>query len=224
MERRNNAQVMVESVALNGKRVIDVGCGDGSLARMMTKNGAHVLGVECSLRQLAKARAAQKAGDEEIVEGVGQALPAPDGAADVVVFFNSLHHIPAEFMGTALEEAARVLRPGGQVYVSEPVAEGLFFQTCRPVDDESQVRAQAQAAIKACRALSLEREIIYLHTLKMASYEAFRERIISANDEREARFAALDEEMRALFEKNAMRSDDGWVFDQPMRVALLRKV
>ncbi len=223
MDRRRNADVIVETLALEDKRVIDVGCGDGGLARHLARFGARVLGVECSPRQLAKARAADPVKGVEIVEGVGQALPAPSGEADYVVFFNSLHHVPAAVMGKALEEAARVLRPGGQVYVSEPVAEGPFFATCRPVDDETEVRAQAYHALGQCRALRPVRELRYVHTVQMRTFDAFRERIISANAEREERFDAMRDDLRALFEANGTRTAEGWEFDQPMRVNLLER-
>jgi SAM-dependent methyltransferase len=224
MDRRHNTDVIVETLALEGKRVIDVGCGDGNLVRHMARHGAHVLGVECSPRQLAKAYAAERVADEVIVEGVGQALPAPDGAADLVVFFNSLHHVPGEVMGQALAEAGRVLKPGGMVYVSEPLAEGLFYQTCRPIDDEAEVRAAAYRALKSCPALEPVEEFRYLHTVVLKTFEAFRDRIISANSEREGRFAELDGEMRTLFARNGRANAEGAMeFDQPMRVNLLRR-
>ncbi len=223
MDRRHNADVIVETLALDGKRVIDVGCGDGALARRMAKFGARVLGVECSPRQLAKARSGEPAANVEIVEGVGQSLPAPSGGFDYVVFFNSLHHVPQAFMGKALEEAARVLKPGGQVYISEPIAEGKFFETCRPVDDETEVRALAYQALKACPQLRMAREFRYLHTVEMKTFAAFRDRIVSANSEREERFDAMADDLKALFEANGTRTAEGWRFDQPMRVNVLEK-
>ncbi|MCR6628832.1 MAG: class I SAM-dependent methyltransferase [Magnetospirillum sp.] len=223
MDRRRNADVIVETLALEGKRVIDVGCGDGHLARHMAGFGARVLGVECSPRQLAKARAAAPMDRVTIVEGVGQSLPVPSGEADYVVFFNSLHHVPVAVMGQALQEAARVLRPSGAVYVSEPVAEGKFFETCRPVDDETEVRTRAYRALQSCPALQPVREFRYVHTVQMRTFDAFRERLISANVEREARFDAIKDELRTLFETNGRRTDTGWEFDQPMRVNLLER-
>jgi SAM-dependent methyltransferase len=226
MDKRRNTDVIVETLALEGKRVIDVGCGDGGLARLMARFGAHVLGVECSPRQLAKARAAAKVADEEIVEGVGQALPADDESADVVVFFNSLHHIPIAFQAKALAEAARVLRPGGEVYVSEPLPWGAFFEAVQPIDDETWVRGAALATVKGAwvHGLEEESEFTYLHPMVLKDYDAFRDKIVSANSERETKFVELDAEMRERFARLAKPAEEcGFAFEQPMRVNLLRK-
>lgn len=50
-------------------------------------------------------------------------------------------------MAQALAEAARVLRPGGHLYVSEPVFAGPYNEVIRLFNDEGVVRAAAQAAI-----------------------------------------------------------------------------
>jgi ubiquinone/menaquinone biosynthesis C-methylase UbiE len=227
MDRRRNTDVIVETLKLEGKRVIDVGCGDGALLRLLARFGAHAMGVECSPRQLAKARAVAKVGDEEVVEGVGQNLPADDESVDIVVFFNSLHHIPIEHQAKAMAEAARVLKPGGEVYVSEPLPFGAFFEAVRPIDDETWVRGAALAAVKGAwvHGLEEEAEFTYIHPLVMADYEAFRDKIISADSEREARFVTLDGEMRERFARLAQPAEGGgFAFDQPMRANLLRKV
>lgn len=156
---RRNPDVLTDTLAVAGKQLIDVGCGNGHLVRHLARHGAQVLGVECSPRQLAAAHAAARVADETIVEGVGQALPAADASADIVVFFNSLHHIPGEHMATALNEACRVLRADGVVYVAEPLAEGEFFALCRAVDDETQVRAAAQHAVLAHHACAWRRRL-----------------------------------------------------------------
>ena len=48
------------------KDVIDVGCGEGGMVRVMTAAGARVIGVDCSPRQLEKARGAEAAGGENL--------------------------------------------------------------------------------------------------------------------------------------------------------------
>jgi len=224
--RCRNLDMLRATLDLDGRRVVDVGCGDGAALRQMDAAGAQVVGVECSPHQLERARAEGAGGRGLIVAGVGEALPLPAAWADVVVFFNSLHHIPVAAQGRAMAEAARVLRPGGVVYVAEPEPDGAFFEAVRPIDDETWVRGAAWATVRGAWALGLEhrREIRYLHPLVLRDYETFRERIISANAGREARFAALDAEMRDRFARLATPSaDGGFAFEQPMRVDLLER-
>jgi SAM-dependent methyltransferase len=64
----------------------------------------------------------------------------------------SLHHVPIPLMDRALAEVARVLRPGGHLYVSEPVYEGPFNDIVRLFNDEAVVRAAAQRAVDAALA------------------------------------------------------------------------
>lgn len=235
LERASNRDVLLRTVNFAGKEVVDIGCGDSHLARLIADEGqaASVIGIECSPRQLAKAQALPAHPKVTVHDGVAQALPLADGSADVVVFFNSLHHIPQAAMAQSFAEACRVLRPGGEIYINEPVAAGSFFTVCKPVDDETDVRAQAQAAIAAACAggpdgglgLRKSAEVVYLHQVKMPSFEAFRDRIVSANVDREAIFAQNDQALRTLFAQVGQPLEDGgFLFDQPGHVCLLSKV
>ncbi|MDK9722049.1 MAG: class I SAM-dependent methyltransferase [Rhodospirillales bacterium] len=225
MTIKRASDVLEELVPLAGKRVLDVGCGDGNLTRRMTARGAKVTGLECQPQQLAKALAAPKEGAEDYVDAGAQAMPFPDASADIVVFFNSLHHVPPALMDKAMQETARVLKPGGIAYVSEPVAEGAFFQLARPVDDETEVRWQAYEALRtaAKHGLTPESEHLFLHPMAMTDFEAFKQRIVSANHERQALVEAMDAELRASFESLGRKSERGYEFEQPTRVNLLIK-
>lgn len=226
MERRNSRDVLFESLDLEDRSVADIGCGDGALARALRKAGAsRVIGVECSPRQLDKARAAPPVDGVAIIDGVAEALPILSGTMDVVVFFNSLHHVPPEHMDRAMAECGRVLKAGGSVYVSEPLAQGKFYDLCKAVDDEKEVRALAWRAMHDAHVhgLHVERETVFIHIVRMRSFEAFRDRIISANTEREARFDANAAALQARFEELGEKTADGWQFEQPTRVTVLRK-
>jgi SAM-dependent methyltransferase len=205
--------------------VVDVGCGDGALVRWLERRGARAIGVEVGEEPLARARAHEPVGGERYEQAGAQALPLVDGAADAVLFMNSLHHVPGELLDAALAEAARVLRPGGLVYVQEPLAEGPYFELLRPVDDETAVRAAAHAAIgRAARhGLDHQREIRFDTDVVHAGFEGFRDRVVLADAARAAAFAGLEAELRERFERTSEPVADGHRFVQPMRVDVLRR-
>jgi SAM-dependent methyltransferase len=206
---RADIDVLADLVPLDGREVVDVGCGDGSLMRALAGRGASVVGVEVSEAAVARA-------GEGCRLGRADALPLDDGSVDACVLMRSLHHVPAEAMPRAFTECARVLRPGGVMYVAEPVASGAYFALVALVDDEREVRAQAQAAIAATRALRRERTVDYEVPLRVGSFDGFRERVVSADPARAERFAALEDELRAGF---AALADE----TAPMRADLLRR-
>ena len=73
---------------VRGKRVIDVGCGDGRMALGCAPHAAEVVGVDPDPGAIRMARAKareQGAGNTRFKVGVAQQLPFPDGYFDVVI-------------------------------------------------------------------------------------------------------------------------------------------
>jgi SAM-dependent methyltransferase len=93
------------------RRVLDVGTGEGQLARLAVKDGADlVVGVDPTVAQLRLAR--DRAGGACYARATADALPFPDATFDGVVvclvFEHIADHVPA------IAEIARVLAPGGR--------------------------------------------------------------------------------------------------------------
>lgn len=222
---RTNSEVLTATVELTGRKIVDVGCGEGNLVRLMTRHGGKVFGIECNPVQLEKAHAQKPVGDEVYHAGRAEALPFGDASVDLVVFFNSLHHVAVDTMPQALAEAARVLKIGGQVYICEPIAQGPHFELMQPVHDETLVRDKAYEAIQNATALGLvqESEFTYLHPARHENFEQFKERMLRINPGRADAFAQQEEALKAAFQRLGTADGDGFLFDQPMRVTLLNK-
>lgn len=224
-QRRNTPDIIAATIPLAGRTVVDVGCGEGILVRHMARAGAHVIGVEPGPRMLEFAHSAPAVADERYIEAPAERLPLPDSFADMVVFSNSLHHVPVEVQPKALAEAARVLKKGGTLYVSEPVADGPFFAITRLFNDETEVRAHALAALRDATRHGLEQvdEFVHIQTVKNRDFAAFKERSIAIEPSRAGAFAANEGEIRATFERNGVATEDGVAFDNPIRVNVFRK-
>ena len=90
--------------------ILDVGCGDGQIARALAQQGSTVLGVDPT--QLHIDIANERGGGPTYVLGGATKLPADDGSMDAVIACLVFEHI--DEMDAAVAEVARVLRPGGQ--------------------------------------------------------------------------------------------------------------
>jgi SAM-dependent methyltransferase len=90
--------------------VLDVGCGDGQIARALAARGANVLGIDPTALHIEIAN--QRGGGPRYQMGSATSLPCADASVDAVVACLVFEHI--DEMDAAVAEVARVLRPGGQ--------------------------------------------------------------------------------------------------------------
>jgi ubiquinone/menaquinone biosynthesis C-methylase UbiE len=96
-----------------GKRILDVGCGEGRFMRMLAQRGARAVGIDPTLELVAAAR---DRGSGPVLRASGETIPLATSSIDLAVSYITLVDIP-DFRA-AIEEMARVLRPGGQLLVA----------------------------------------------------------------------------------------------------------
>ncbi len=90
-------------------RLLDIGTGEGQLARVAAAQGIDVVGVDPTFAQLTAALA--RAGGPAYAQAEAAALPLPDESVDGALACLVFEHIAA--VDAAIAEVARVLRPGG---------------------------------------------------------------------------------------------------------------
>jgi ubiquinone/menaquinone biosynthesis C-methylase UbiE len=117
-EGRGQAENRARALAGLTGRVVEVGAGNGLNFAHYPDTVTQVVAVEplSYLRDRARERADARI---QVVDGTADALPVEDGSADAVVFSLVLCSVPSQ--ASALAEARRVLKPGGEIRLYEHV-------------------------------------------------------------------------------------------------------
>lgn len=104
-----------------GRRTLEIGCGEGRVARDLAARGHWVAGVDTSHALLRHARMEDEVSGFALADSA--ALPFPDGCFDLAVAYNALQVV--RDMSATVREAARVLDADGRlaICVSHPVTD-----------------------------------------------------------------------------------------------------
>jgi ubiquinone/menaquinone biosynthesis C-methylase UbiE len=115
---------------VKGSRIVDIGCGMGTFTFEAASRGAHyALGLDLAVSGIA---AANRIAREENVQGASflladaVALPARTASADVVIAADFTEHLDDETLRRVLDEAARIVKKGGQLIIYTPEASHIF--------------------------------------------------------------------------------------------------
>lgn len=109
-ERR--LQLIRRYLPLEGKWILDVGCGIGTYVKRFRDFSSHVYGIDVSAKRLAESTM------PNLVAAAGEALPFGDATFDVLVFNEVIEHVKDDRQ--TIEDALRVLRPGGHIVIYAP--------------------------------------------------------------------------------------------------------
>lgn len=117
------SQLITQADLRAGHRVLDLGCGTGTLTVQIKRSqpDAEVVGLDGDpdvLRRAADKR--DRAGVTlDLVQGLSDRLPFEDASFDRVLCSLLLHHLTTDAKRRTLAEVCRVLRPGGQLHIAD---------------------------------------------------------------------------------------------------------
>ena len=119
-----DAVMLEECGTVEGQLVLDIGAGEGRFSRMLAQRGARTIALDLfwPMVQTARTRAV---GNSAVIRSPATSLPIASSTVDTVISYIVWVDVP-DFQ-TAIAEAARVLKPGGQL-----IAANLGFITASP--------------------------------------------------------------------------------------------
>jgi SAM-dependent methyltransferase len=213
-------------LSLDAATILELGCGKGAHTRRiaLAHPTATIIAAEVDRVQHEANLAASVPSNLRFAEFGAELIPLPAASVDVVLMFKSLHHVPVARLDDASSEIARVLRPGGHAYISEPIFAGPLNELIRIFNDEQAVRQAAFCAL--CRSVDrglfdLEREVFFLLPVKYEDFAEFSKRHFDVTHSARHVTDTQREAVERLF--NSHLGPDGVSLTQQIRVDLLRK-
>ena len=106
--------VVLEAVPAGARRALEVGCGDGGLARELRARIGYVMALDLDEPSLAAAQAADRGLGVDYVLGDFRTVELEPASFDFICSIAALHHMDA---AAGLERMADLLRPGGRLVI-----------------------------------------------------------------------------------------------------------
>jgi SAM-dependent methyltransferase len=219
-------EILSRLLPLEGARVIELGCGAAGTTRQIAERTDvdEIVAAEVDSIQHAKNLEIDDLPTVTFKSFGAEAIAEPEDSFDIVLMFKSLHHVPGPAMDDALSEIRRVLKPGGLAYISEPVFAGSFNEVIRLFHDESSVRLAAFEAVGRAvdsQKLELVEETFFTSVLRLKHFGQFEAGVLNVTHTDHDLTPELMKRVKEKFE--SYRSDEGYIFQTPNRVDLLRK-
>jgi ubiquinone/menaquinone biosynthesis C-methylase UbiE len=222
----SESEVYHRLLSLDNKHILELGCGSAAITRDIATSGPGRKITALEVDEFAHELNLQITDLPNVTFGLSgaQDIPLEDESVDVVFMFKSLHHVPLDLMDRSMREIGRVLKPGGLVYISEPVFAGEFNEILRLFHDEQKVREAAFNTVKRAvdeGLFNLVEETFFNSPMKFESFSDFENKILKVTHTNHTLDEKVYKAVKQRFEQHL--GDDGAHFLMPIRVDLLQR-
>ncbi len=213
-------------LSLDNKHILELGCGSADITRNIATAGINRRITALEVDEIAHEKNLQIVDLPNVSFGLAgaQEIPLEAESVDVVFMFKSLHHVPLDLMDHSMSEIRRVLKPGGMLYISEPIFDGDFNEILRLFHDEKTVREAAFEATKRsidAGLFSMVDETFFNSPMKFDNFSDFENKVLKATHTSHQLDESVYNLVKERFEQKM--SDDGAHFLMPVRVDLLQR-
>lgn len=125
-------------VGSEGATVLDVGCGRGEWLELLREEGIKARGIDINETMAKECR--ERGLEVSVGDAIAQLKQLPDNALGALTGFHIIEHIPLDSMIELIEEAHRVVQPGGLVIFETPNPENLVVGACNFYTDPTHQR------------------------------------------------------------------------------------
>jgi ubiquinone/menaquinone biosynthesis C-methylase UbiE len=201
-----------EVVELNGKALLEVGCGDGRLTALLADKAETITAIDPDEPSIEAAR--RNIGGVNFLIGSGDRLDFADESFDIVLFSYSLHH---QDCVKALAEAKRVARKDGQILIIEPTPDGEYTLLVSVFEKDEIARLQRTLQYVFASTFDILHKDTYcvnhIYPDETAMYNYFANKFMTERDDR-----AVDKMQEIIRDK---RNDRPIVIQDMVNILLL---
>lgn len=217
---------LVETLNLDNKTILELGCGNASMTKEIAQNGSNRKIIACEVDEVQhRKNLLLNIPNIEFKLNGAEDIDLEDESIDAIFMFKSFHHIPYNLMKKALNEIRRVLKPNALVYISEPLFKGGQNELISMFHDEEQVRIDAFEHIKEAvenEQFKLFRELFFQTEVTYKNFEDFRTRQMNLSYNDNNMTKELEEKIKDKF--NNYNNGKDVSFMKPFRVDILQKI
>lgn len=222
-----NEDFLVETLNLNGKTILELGCGAATMTKKIANTGFDRKVIACDIDEIQYKKNISSIHIEniEFIFCPAEKLPIKDNSIDIIFMFKSFHHIPKEHMKEALSEIKRVLKPNALAYISEPLFIGEQNELIAMFHNEEQVRIDAFDAIKNSieeDEFKLFNEIFFQTEIVYENFADFEKKQMNLSYNHDHITNDLKNKIEEKF--NSYNDGKRTAFLKPFRVDILQKI